>query len=206
MKLKHIALPLVAATLLTTGCSAVQSIDNLTNGSLSATGEMVRNTADIFRGAPGGVERLAPSEVDDFVNKQYAHLNGAFSRTPINVRKNRESVIVTIPSDAAIKNGQITSAYAHHIKTLATSLNQHPQSMVRVIGHTDNSDNALLAAETTRHTANAVSVALRDGGVARDRVRIRPAGSGEPVGPNDSASGREKNRRVEVHIEPVVGK
>jgi outer membrane protein OmpA-like peptidoglycan-associated protein len=52
----------------------------------------------------------------------------------------------------------------------------------------------------SEHRADAVREALTERGIASDRIRPRGFGKNSPVADNDSASGRQQNRRVEVII------
>ena len=77
---------------------------------------------------------------------------------------------------------------------------------IDVVGHTDSDpikksrklwkDNWALSAER----ALAVLRYLSDRGVRPERIRAVAAGQGHPVASNTTASGKEKNRRVEIVV------
>jgi outer membrane protein OmpA-like peptidoglycan-associated protein len=80
-----------------------------------------------------------------------------------------------------------------------------PQSQVVIEGHTDayGSDDANLA--LSRRRAEAVAAYLT-GTLGVPQLRISAVGYGEtqPIANNDTAQGRERNRRIDVIIEPQL--
>jgi outer membrane protein OmpA-like peptidoglycan-associated protein len=87
-----------------------------------------------------------------------------------------------------------------HLLALAEFLRRHPDQRVAIDGFTDNvgseADNLTLS---TRR-AEAVREALVDLGVDAARLRSQGHGAMAPLASNDHASGRQRNRRVEVLI------
>ncbi len=91
------------------------------------------------------------------------------------------------------------------------------QFKVMIVGHTDNQR---IAGRETRHRfpsnwhlsaarALAVSDALRNAGLAGDRLGTAGFGQHQPIASNDSPASRRENRRVEIFVMasdvPVVG-
>ncbi len=87
---------------------------------------------------------------------------------------------------------------------VATVLNGHPELVrVQVEGHTDNQGNADRNLKLSQDRASAVVKYLTDKKVASSRLEPIGYGPKRPADSNDTAVGREKNRRVEFKI---VGK
>jgi outer membrane protein OmpA-like peptidoglycan-associated protein len=57
----------------------------------------------------------------------------------------------------------------------------------------------------SEHRADAVKVALVNAGIGSDRITTRGYGEEYPVAGNDSASGRQLNRRVEIVLSDEAG-
>ena len=76
-------------------------------------------------------------------------------------------------------------------------------SVVRVLGFTDSGGDAAYNVKLSEARAVAVKAALVAAGPP-PAVRFETQGLGKsrPVAPNDTESGRAKNRRVEVFIKP----
>lgn len=74
-------------------------------------------------------------------------------------------------------------------------------ALVEVQGHTDASGVAEKNQTLSQQRAEAVVAYMTEtGGVAAERLRAKGFGQDKPVADNDSAEGKQKNRRVEFHI------
>ncbi|MGR3462358.1 MAG: OmpA family protein [Roseovarius sp.] len=85
------------------------------------------------------------------------------------------------------------------LAALAAFLAEHPEARIALVGHTDNV--GALDANIALSQARAEAVRARlvaDHGVDGARVEARGVGYLAPVAANDTAEGRETNRRVEV--------
>lgn len=95
---------------------------------------------------------------------------------------------------------RIKAEAAANLRNLAASLKEYPNSSLLIVGHTDaqgsDSYNQTLSDRRARSTA----VYLATQGVGADRLQTVGRGETEPVAPNDSETGMQKNRRVEVAI------
>jgi outer membrane protein OmpA-like peptidoglycan-associated protein len=84
------------------------------------------------------------------------------------------------------------------IDRLATYLKSHPQTKVVIEGHTDSVGSDSYNDELSQRRADAVAHALVVRGVDADDVRAVGRGKSFPVATNDTAAGRQQNRRVEI--------
>ncbi|MGZ3241666.1 MAG: OmpA family protein [Burkholderiaceae bacterium] len=113
-----------------------------------------------------------------------------------------------IPSDISFDTNRadIKSNFQPVLDKFASTLNQNPATTVTIVGHTDNTGsntvNDPLSVERAAQTRNY----LENHGVAPTRFNIEGRGEHEPVASNDTASGRARNRRVEIYVaEPGNG-
>lgn len=84
---------------------------------------------------------------------------------------------------------------------VAQVLRAHPElRLVEVQGHTDDQGSAVTNTALSQARAEAVVGALIKRGVAADRLRATGLGPAQPVAPNTTRAGREKNRRVEFRV------
>jgi len=75
-----------------------------------------------------------------------------------------------------------------------------PERTVQIEGYTDSTGSDALNQSLSERRAEAVRVALIDRGIDMRRIAARGFGKSNPVANNDTAAGRQQNRRVEVVI------
>lgn len=95
---------------------------------------------------------------------------------------------------------EIRSESANNLRNLAASLSKFPNTDLLIVGHTD----ALGATEynqgLSQRRAASASNYLVARGVSAGRLRTSGRGELEPIAPNGTESGQQRNRRVEVAI------
>ena len=87
-----------------------------------------------------------------------------------------------------------------NLRNLAASLDEYPNTDLLIVGHTDADGPADYNEDLSGRRARAAADYLESRGVDRRRLRTAGRGEREPVATNESESGRERNRRVEVAI------
>lgn len=84
---------------------------------------------------------------------------------------------------------------------VASVLKEHPEmAKVEVQGHTDNRGAIATNMVLSQARADAVARYLVNRGIAPERLQARGYGEAQPVGSNETAAGREANRRVEFKV------
>lgn len=92
-----------------------------------------------------------------------------------------------------------------NLDKLVTFLGKYPDRSIAIEGHTDSIGSAQYNQDLSLRRAEAVSSYLIGRGVSRARISTTGKGKDEPVAGNESADGRQQNRRVEVIVEnPAV--
>lgn len=86
------------------------------------------------------------------------------------------------------------------VDKIADFLNDNPERQIRVEGFTDSTGSDSYNQQLSERRANAVRRHLIDQGVGAERIVVVGYGEQYPVTSNDSAAGRQQNRRVEVII------
>lgn len=117
----------------------------------------------------------------------------------LNAQKTERGLVITLGDVLFNTNkAQLKSGGMHNVQKLADFLNQYPQHNVLVEGHTDSTGSDSYNLELSDRRANAVRTALIDKGVSSNRVATRGYGEAYPVTGNDTVTGRQLNRRVEI--------
>jgi outer membrane protein OmpA-like peptidoglycan-associated protein len=114
--------------------------------------------------------------------------------------KQTERGMVLTLGDVLFDTGKATlkpGAYST-IDRLAQVLNSSPNSRVVIEGHTDSVGSEEMNQSLSEQRAMSVQSALLQRGVSGSQVRSLGKGETVPVAGNDTASGRQSNRRVEL--------
>ena len=103
----------------------------------------------------------------------------------------------------ATNSADIDPASQLILESFAAYLNEHPNLVIEIRGHTDNvgSDDNNLALSMDR--AFEVKTLLERNGVLGKRVAANGYGESKPVATNDTAEGRAQNRRTEFVIKKM---
>jgi len=80
----------------------------------------------------------------------------------------------------------------NEINRIASILNQYPDTLIRVEGHTDNRGSDEYNMELSRRRAENVKTLLVMRGVAENRIEVIGYGKTRPIAPNDTEAGRQK--------------
>jgi outer membrane protein OmpA-like peptidoglycan-associated protein len=91
------------------------------------------------------------------------------------------------------------------IAQLAELLDEYPDRRLRIEGHTDSRGSDAYNRELSKERAAAIADALTNRGVSRSRLEIVGMGEAYPVATNETAAGRQQNRRVEIVISEPDG-
>jgi outer membrane protein OmpA-like peptidoglycan-associated protein len=113
--------------------------------------------------------------------------------------KTERGMVVTIGDVLfATNEANLTPSGMSTLRKLADVMAQNPERSVLVEGFTDSIGSSSYNQDLAQRRANAVATALGSMGVPRERIAMRAYGEAFPVAPNDTASNRQLNRRVEV--------
>lgn len=117
----------------------------------------------------------------------------------LKARQTSRGMVVTI-GDVLFDTGKATlkEGATLTIDRLAAYMRENPKSRLRVEGFTDSTGSDELNDALSQRRADTVASALVSRGISADRLQAIGRGKTFPVASNDSAAGRQQNRRVEV--------
>jgi len=125
-------------------------------------------------------------------------------------RRIEDGIIVTLSNTLLFEfsSAELKPGSREPLRKMAAVFLAYPDTRLTIAGHTDNIGPVGYNIHLSERRAQAVAEVIADAGVPRARLRIMGLGFERPVAANDSAAGRARNRRVEIHIAPlrVVGK
>jgi outer membrane protein OmpA-like peptidoglycan-associated protein len=94
----------------------------------------------------------------------------------------------------------LTAESSQQLNEIADIMRAHPQAKAEIKGYTDNAGNDAANLELSQNRAAAVMNEMADLGIDRSRMTAEGYGEANPVATNDTAHGRQQNRRVEVEL------
>ncbi len=123
----------------------------------------------------------------------------------LNAKATDRGLVVTL-GDVLFASGgsELKGATPGNLNKLATFLTTYPDRTVVIEGHTDSVGSADSNLGLSQRRADSVKSYLIGQGVASARLTASGKGEGLPAAGNESATGRQQNRRVEVIISNTV--
>jgi outer membrane protein OmpA-like peptidoglycan-associated protein len=149
------------------------------------------------------VQRL---EAEARIREQFETIENLFAREEARVSREGNNLILRLVG-LTFDSGSIEVAGQHRalLQKVAQAASVFPRSQLVIEGHTDSygSDDANM--NLSRQRAEAVSAFLSDEfGIPVFRSSAVGYGETQPIANNETPQGRERNRRIDVRIEPEL--
>lgn len=154
-----------------------------------------------------GIGALTGGAVGYYMDEQERQLREKMAGTGVEVERVGDSIRLIMPGGVTFRTGssEIQPQFYSPLDQVAQTLNQYPQSLIDVIGHTDNVGSDQMNQQLSERRASAVANYLLSKGVVPQRLNAYGMGESQPVADNNTDFGRQRNRRVEVLIRPYTG-
>jgi outer membrane protein OmpA-like peptidoglycan-associated protein len=125
----------------------------------------------------------------------------------LQAKQTDRGVVVTL-GDVLFDTGQATLKPGANLalNRLSTFLSSNPQTKVLIEGHTDGRGGDDYNIGLSERRARAVATELESRGISADQVQTLGRGKAYPVASNDTAEGRQQNRRVEIVFSDASGR
>lgn len=135
-----------------------------------------------------------------FITQQEAQLQ------ELQAKKTSRGMVITL-SDVLFNTNQakLSSGGINNVRKLGDFLNKYPRRKVMIEGHTDSKGSDSYNQKLSERRADAVKAALIDMGIDGERVATRGYGESSPLANNETAAGRQMNRRVEIVVSNDAG-
>ena len=104
----------------------------------------------------------------------------------------------------ATGKSELKSGATVNLDRLTAFMNEYPQRTASIEGYTDSMGSDEMNQSLSQRRADAVKGYLVGRGVSTTRLSSSGRGENSPVADNESAAGRQQNRRVEVVISPLA--
>lgn len=134
-------------------------------------------------------------------------LSGASKGTGTQITEQPDgSLKLNIPSNVtfATDSYQISPQLYPTLNELSTQMNQNPQVVAQIRGYTDSTGSASYNQTLSVNRAQSVATYLTQRGVQPNRLQAQGFGASNPIADNNTAAGREQNRRVEIYLRAMA--
>ena len=153
----------------------------------------------------GGMSEVAVRPmVTAYMDAQAAELKAV---TEAQIQRVEDGIVVTLNDRLLFDFGgaDLSPRSRETLGKLAAIFTKYPTTRLTVTGNTDNVGSISSNIRLSERRAKVVADTLLAMGVPPERIRIMGLGFARPVASNDSAAGRARNRRVEIHVAPTQG-
>ncbi|MBR3781923.1 MAG: OmpA family protein [Alphaproteobacteria bacterium] len=200
-------------TALVSGCTTVNPYTGQTQTAKSTWGTAIGATAGALLGSTksseaallGGLAGAAVGGgVGYYLDVQAAELRSELVSTGVQVIESDDNIRLVMPGNITFKtdSADINSSFYPVLNSVARVLKKYDNSTVLVSGHTDSTGSADYNLNLSRNRAQSVASYLQGQGIKASRFEVLGLGTSNPIASNETASGREQNRRVEIKIIP----
>ena len=206
IKIATYSIALASLGILGSGCDSLTktqkgaAIGAGAGGTIGAIiGKSAGNTAlgAIIGGAVGGT---AGAFIGRSMDRQAAEIKQTVPGAT--VERQGEGIVVKFDSGILFDTDRadLKPAAKTNLASLATSLQNNPQTNILIVGHTDNTGGDAHNMDLSVRRAQAVKAYITANSVAASRLTVQGKGESEPIADNTTLDGRTQNRRVEVAI------
>lgn len=163
---------------------------------------LARGDAELARGEADRARREAGLAREDAEASRLKQTELSRQLAELNAKETARGIVITL-GDVLFATGrsELTGSAPEGLRKLAAFLGEYPDRQIAIEGHTDSVGSAVSNVALSERRAASVQTFLANQGVARNRMRTLGMGEGSPIASNDSSTGRQQNRRVEVIIE-----
>lgn len=212
--MKHLSLLatlLLSGLLILSSCGASKTVKGgaIGTGAGAAAGAGVGAIIGGGKGAAWGagigavLGGTAGAIIGNKMDKQKAELE-AIEGAQVESVNAGEAIKVTFESGIlfATNSSTLNAASRSSLDKFATSLQNNPDTDVKIYGHTDSTGSDAINNPLSQRRAESVYNYLLSRGISGNRLESQGFGSSQPITDNTSVAGRSQNRRVEVYILP----
>lgn len=150
------------------------------------------------------VGALAGGAIGNYMDKQEEAFREELADSGVKVIRDGDNLRLQLPSNITFATGSanISQSFNPVLDDVARVLKKYEKTTMLIEGHTDSTGSAEYNQQLSLNRAKAVRNNLVGNGVDSRRITTEGYGESMPVADNDTESGRQLNRRVELRIVP----
>ncbi|MCG7533233.1 OmpA family protein [Psychrobium sp. MM17-31] len=137
-----------------------------------------------------------------YMDSQEAEIRKEMQGTGVQVQRDGDKIRLIMPGNITFKTGKydISPNFYNTLDGVARVLAKFKDTRLMVAGHADSTGNASFNQTLSANRAQSVAGYLQQRGINAGRLMSRGFGSSMPIASNETAQGRQANRRVELDI------
>ena len=153
-----------------------------------------------------GVGALAGAAIGNYQDRQEAKLRAELEGTGVSVTRIGDNITLNMPGNItfATNSSDLSPAFFDVLNSVGKVLNEFDKTVVEVAGHTDSTGSESYNQSLSERRAGSVSTYLQAQGINSQRLITVGMGELRPVADNNTAEGRQANRRVEITMVPIT--
>ena len=154
-----------------------------------------------------GIGALAGGAAGHYMDRQEDKLRAQLSGTGVSVTRQGDNLILNMPGDVTFdsNSSDIKPDFYEVLRSVALVLGEFEKTTIHITGYTDSTGTFKYNFALSQRRSQAVGAYLKAQGIHSARIYTQGKGPEEPVAPNDTAHGRQMNRRVELMLVPYTG-
>src|SRR5690554_5857047 len=216
--MKKTMLALAVTTMGLAGCMTYdpytdeEKTSNATKGSIvgaiggAAIGAATSSKSDRGKGASIGAAGGAAvgGGMGYYRDRQEAELRHKLKGTGVRGVRNGDQMELVMPGNVTLQLNQtpIRPRFTNTLESVALVLREFDKTYIQIEGHTDSTGADSYNQLLSERRAGSVRDFLLNQGIQPNRTRAVGYGERYPIASNDTAAGREQNRRVELTLVP----
>jgi outer membrane protein OmpA-like peptidoglycan-associated protein len=153
-----------------------------------------------------GLGALAGGGIGAYMDNQESKLRAKLQRTGVSVTRVGDSIVLNMPSNITFDSDQaeVKSQFYPVLDSVGEVFTEYKKTLIDVVGHTDSSGDDDYNYDLSRRRAASVAQYLSSQNLDPNRFSVEGHGERDPIASNATASGKAKNRRVEITIQPLT--
>lgn len=139
-----------------------------------------------------------------YMDRQEAQLRHKLAGSGVQVVRNGDQINLVMPGNITfdVNQSSIKPSFTDVLESVALVVKEFDKTTIQIEGYTDNTGSASYNQLLSERRAGSVRDFLLSQGVSPSRTRAVGYGEKNPIASNDTAAGREQNRRVELNLVP----
>lgn len=152
-----------------------------------------------------GVGGLTGAGAGYYMDQQEKKLRQQLQGTGVSVTRQGEDIILNMPGNVTFKtdSAEIQSNFYDVLNSVTLVLKEYNKTIIDVNGYTDSTGSDAHNMDLSQRRAASVGQYLTSQGIDPRRMATQGFGKSNPRASNDTAEGRQQNRRVELVLEPI---